>query len=685
MSRRKSISFVLLAALVLMSAWTTASAAPRQCVIVEGFTQWNCPPCATWNPQEAGVLNQMTRDSVVSIKYHVTWPGTDNDVFNHWNVAENGQRTSMYGVSAVPDGFIDGADLSLSTSALRNAVRSHYAQSCPCTINITALYSGSTTVSYTGSIDAEASVSGLRLFVALITNEEHAPPQGSNGETEWFDVFRDMSPNASSGLTLTVGAGESQDFSGTLNCDASWDAENMHVVAFVQNVSTHQIVQGANTIVEQNYGMNFSTVEPYQRMINPGTQEYTYSLYIDHVGLLNDNYTVQLTGDFPDGWTHSIESNGVSPQESSIQVPLANLETAHLLVRVNPNSNPGFAEFTVSAVSNNEPLVYDEATFRIMGGLDLLVVDDDGGDTYETYFMNALTPFAEDHSLVVGLWDMNADMLDNSYFGTTDAIIWFTGNTFQNGATIGSFDQVILGDYLNSGGRLLLSGQGIGFDIRTDQFMSQHLHMHYVLPWPQGDDIVGYAGDPISAGMSISLDGGSGADNQSRQHRVIAIDEYATPFLRFDIADDSADCGMRIETSAYRVLYFAFGLEGINSDQVRTDLMSASLGWLMEPTAVNDAPVTIPLEFSLGQNYPNPFNPETVIPFTLAERSLVTLNVYDVLGRQVARLASGMHEAGAHSLNWNASQLSSGIYFYSLKAESGTNSFSSTRKMVLMK
>ncbi|MBU1920240.1 T9SS type A sorting domain-containing protein, partial [bacterium] len=382
---------------------------------------------------------------------------------------------------------------------------------------------------------------------------------------------------------------------------------------------------------------------------------------------------------------HSIESNGVEPNESSIQVSLSSLETAHLTVRLNPNSNPGFAEFTVSAVSNNEPLVYDEATFRLMGGLDILVVDDDAGEGFESYYMNAITPFAETTQKVLGIWDMHADVLDNSYFNTTDIIVWFTGNTFQNGETIAPFDQLILGDYLNSGGRLLLSGQGIGFDIRTDQFMNQHLHMNYVMPYPQGDAIEGFTGDPISDGMVFELNGGESADNQSRQHRIISIDDYATPILRFAIADDSADCAMRIETPAYRTVYFAFGLEGINSNQTRADLMTASLDWLFAGVAAEDIPVTMPLEFSLGQNYPNPFNPETVIPFTLAERSLVTLNIYDILGREVVRLASGVHDAGFHSVNWNASNLSSGIYFYTLEAESGTNSFRNTRKLVLMK
>ncbi len=686
MSCRKSITFAILAVIILMfTAWTPAQAVPRQCSILEGFTQWNCPPCATWNPQENTVLEQMTRDSVISIKYHVTWPGANNDIYNHWNATENGQRTNMYSVSAVPESFLEGAGQSQTQSALRNAVRNNMAENCPCTIDITALYAGATSVSFSGSILAESDLNGLRFFVALITNEEHAPPQGSNGETDWFDVFRDMYPNANSGLALTAGPGDTQEFSGTLNCDADWDPANMHVVAFVQNMGTREIVQGENTIVEQNYGMSLTSNELYQRMIAPSDQEYTYTLYVDHVGLLDDDYAVNLLGNFPEGWTYTIEATSVPPHESIIQVSLSNLETSELLVRLNPNGNPGFAEFTVDVQSQGEILVHGDMTFRIMGGLEILVVDDDAGDDYEDYFMDAITPYTDATGMVLGIWDVDRDFLDNSYFGTTDIVVWFTGNSFQNGETIAPFDQLILSDYLNAGGKLLLSGQGIGFDIRTDQFITSHLHINYMMPWPQGDEIEGYAGDPISDGMTFDFNAGEGANNQSRQHRIISRDEFATPILRFDIADDSADCAMRIETDVYRTIYFAFGLEGISNNQVRSDLMEYSLDWLRGVEATEKAPVTLPAEFSLSQNFPNPFNPETAIPFTLAEHSMVTLNVYDVLGREVTQLVSGFHEAGIHSVNWNASHLSSGIYFYTLEAITGNNTFRSTRKMVLMK
>ncbi len=86
--------------------------------------------------------------------------------------------------------------------------------------------------------------------------------------------------------------------------------------------------------------------------------------------------------------------------------------------------------------------------------------------------------------------------------------------------------------------------------------------------------------------------------------------------------------------------------------------------------------------FSLSQNYPNPFNPNTTIQYSIPESGNVELKVFDVLGREVKTLINGNVEAGNHSVNFNASNLSSGVYFYSIKY-AGKNTI--TKKMLLTK
>ena len=91
--------------------------------------------------------------------------------------------------------------------------------------------------------------------------------------------------------------------------------------------------------------------------------------------------------------------------------------------------------------------------------------------------------------------------------------------------------------------------------------------------------------------------------------------------------------------------------------------------------------VTSILTSSLVQNYPNPFNPFTTIQYSIPKQSIVTLRVYDVLGNEVAALVNEEKTAGTYEINFNASALSSGIYYYRLQA----GSFVQTKKLVLLK
>ncbi|MCX6165153.1 MAG: T9SS type A sorting domain-containing protein, partial [Ignavibacteriae bacterium] len=79
--------------------------------------------------------------------------------------------------------------------------------------------------------------------------------------------------------------------------------------------------------------------------------------------------------------------------------------------------------------------------------------------------------------------------------------------------------------------------------------------------------------------------------------------------------------------------------------------------------------------------YPNPFNPVTKIKFDLPKISDVIVKIYDVTGREIAKLINSKLQAGKYELTWNASQFSSGLYFIRIE----TNTFSDTKKMVLIK
>ncbi|MDR3609232.1 MAG: T9SS type A sorting domain-containing protein, partial [Ignavibacteriaceae bacterium] len=92
--------------------------------------------------------------------------------------------------------------------------------------------------------------------------------------------------------------------------------------------------------------------------------------------------------------------------------------------------------------------------------------------------------------------------------------------------------------------------------------------------------------------------------------------------------------------------------------------------------------IPAPLNYELSQNYPNPFNPSTLIKYQLPENSDVNIKIYNASGEEVAQPVNGNMPAGAHEVVFNASHLSSGVYYYVIRAG---NQFVQTKKMILLK
>ncbi len=118
-------------------------------------------------------------------------------------------------------------------------------------------------------------------------------------------------------------------------------------------------------------------------------------------------------------------------------------------------------------------------------------------------------------------------------------------------------------------------------------------------------------------------------------------------------------------------------------------VMQMVLGGAPDKISVDPSSSEKPSEYSLMQNYPNPFNPATTISYSIPNNGLVTLKVYDILGKEVAELVNEIQEAGNYSVTFNASELSnrsgsaltSGIYFYTLTS----GNFMTTKKLILLK
>jgi len=127
-----------------------------------------------------------------------------------------------------------------------------------------------------------------------------------------------------------------------------------------------------------------------------------------------------------------------------------------------------------------------------------------------------------------------------------------------------------------------------------------------------------------------------------------------------------------------------------NTEFFVADMAGNSYGWVgykvilryrLLLTDVANNGNQIPTQYELSQNYPNPFNPSTTIEFALPKSAFVTLRVYDLLGRQAGELVSEKLGPGTYKTQWDASGLSSGVYFYRLTA----GDFVETKKLLLLR
>lgn len=115
-------------------------------------------------------------------------------------------------------------------------------------------------------------------------------------------------------------------------------------------------------------------------------------------------------------------------------------------------------------------------------------------------------------------------------------------------------------------------------------------------------------------------------------------------------------------------------------NDVNKEVLNSNKG-TYTPTGIHNITGEVPANFKLEQNYPNPFNPSTKISFSLPKGGFTTLKVYDVMGREAAVLINGSLRAGSYEADFNASGLSSGVYFYSLTS----GEFIDVKKMSLIK
>ncbi len=427
-------------------------------------------------------------------------------------------------------------------------------------------------------------------------------------------------------------------------------------------------------------------------------QEFTtLKAYVTNTGDLGDTLDVTLEFDVPDtSWWVLLCVGPVCFSRGVTQAPLSigSGQTDSAYVDITPFNTQGGATASLRFQSRRDPGHVETVYFALItDSTDVLIVDGDGGSSYENFYRDAVPA-----TYTRGVWGLDLEPVTIGELALFDYCIWLTGERVP---ALTTEEMGILTGLLDGGGKLFISGQDIGRDIGGSGFYSDYLHASLVSDSTGILALDGIDGEPISDGLTLQISGGDGANNQVRPSEVGVVRNgaFANPTFYYESTERVAAVSSvwfpsaPDSTHSSRVTYFAFGFEGINSQTDRNTVMQRVIEWLESSSvAIGEGGDTaglgpvLPGAMVLHQNYPNPFNPSTSIAFRLKAPARVNLSIYDLRGRRVISLIDKSLPVGEHRVVWdgkneNGEKVGSGSYFYRLHA----NDEVITRRMVMVK
>ncbi|MEW6013856.1 MAG: M6 family metalloprotease domain-containing protein [Candidatus Zixiibacteriota bacterium] len=330
------------------------------------------------------------------------------------------------------------------------------------------------------------------------------------------------------------------------------------------------------------------------------------------------------------------------------------------------------------------------AVEKVIGRPQVLIVDDDRGDSYEDIYFGDL--YAK--RIPADIWEKRIlGAPPGPFMNNYRMVFWFTGDTASG--YLQAADITSIKTYLDNGGNLFLTGQDLADKLRVQDslFLENYLHARY---GGAGFSIYhdGIAGSPVGEGIAVRYFSGN---NQifTSSDKIIPVNG-ALPAFKFR---NQTNYSALTYDNNYKLVFFNFGYEGLqempSAGFVRRDsLMSRIISFFGSfTTDIKDDNTSrvLPQNFVLRQNYPNPFNPTTRIDYTLkavtgAEIPNTNIRVYNILGQEIRTLVDRKELPGNYSVEWdgtdrNGVRVASGIYFYRLTRGADKE----TRKMVLLK
>lgn len=298
----------------------------------------------------------------------------------------------------------------------------------------------------------------------------------------------------------------------------------------------------------------------------------------------------------------------------------------------------------------------------------ILLVDDDtisGSNDPCSYFSEALDEIGIEYEV----FDAQAESPDFDKLNEYICVIWEIGSEYKgDNSQITIEDQNNLQQFLDNGGKLLLTGDGLMYDLdcSVNSFPRDYLGLNGYSEDTYSESVTGISGTIGEDFTQISLSGGTGYNNQQYGSGISGVNGNAV--INFEY-DSSNIAGIEIENGLYKAVVLAFCYESIASDEVRISLMSNILEYFgMISTDINESNDNINTVYS-GKISPNPFNPQGVFTFETKKKiSDASLKIYNVNGQLERIIFENKtilpNKENKYELNLDTS---SGIYFVVLQ------------------
>jgi hypothetical protein len=681
MTKNVTKTLVAVGAALLMQSAVNAQA--FKFPIFEHFTQASCGPCAAQNPGFQTSILDANPTSVHHIAYHTVWPGVDP--MNALNPVDVDARVGYYNVTGVPSVTLMGNAKTGGPGSFSQAdVDAQIAATSPIKVNVSQVDNGNNrdiTVVITTVGNVPVSSNYVLQTVVVERNITYASAPGNNGETYFPNVMRQMLPNPS-GTAVTIPAlGTTAVYTFNVVENAAWNDAEIAVIAFVQDDNTKAILNsGATWDPQVNAIVIPPTVLAQAGTIGTAT---TFNSTIANSSLSSEDYNIALTAvNAPATWTANFMVNGTT-YTSNATVTLASAGFAPTDIMVTPDAAPGLAEYTLTITSVTNPTA--PAMFYkvyVVSGINTLLINNSSGKgdgtggsaaLWEADYINGLT-FANCSTYAVcnEITAMRC-AADNALIGV-DKIFLNIGWTFPS-----LTDELVaqLSPYLDNGGRLLISGQDIGWETmdaastystpNTQAFYTNYLNATYLndgttaanvaLNFNASDAV--FTGTPSST--LLNYYGGTYffPDEMNAVGNGAVISYYGT--------GTNKKAAVRATNGVYKTVYLGYGLEMVSSTITKNEIIKKSYDWFNNILTTEEFDAQM-LALNIGQNFPNPGADMVSIPVSNLMND-ATLEVMDVTGRLV--LTQNVTKQ-SDMITVNTKGLQTGLYTYRLVSESKT-------------